>query len=121
MTRPVKAGALALGILGLLALVAMAARSGHPTKNSGVSSHAIPNSVQDYFVTLLAIVYVVAVVAIVLGAFTNRHKWQEPKSRWLANFALVVLLMAIATGRRRPRRRPRATARTDTERSAATP
>jgi Domain of unknown function (DUF4129) len=98
VTRPVKAGALALGILGLLALVAMAARSGHPTKNGGVSSHAIPNSVQDYFVTLLAIVYVVSLVAIVLGVFTNRHKWHEPKSRWLANFALVVLLMAIATG-----------------------
>ena len=98
MTRPVRAGALTLGILGLLALVAMAARNGHPTTNGGVSSHGIPNTVQDYFVTLLAIVYVVSVVAIVLGLFTNRHKWHEPKSRWLLNFALVVLLMAIATG-----------------------
>lgn len=98
MKRPVRAGALALGILGLLGLVAMAARNGHPTTSGSVSSHAIPDSVQDYFVTLLAIVYVVAVVAIVLGLFTNRHSWQEPKSRWLANFALVVVLMGIATG-----------------------
>ncbi len=98
MKRPVRAGALALGILALLGLVAMAARNGHPTTSGNVSSHAIPDSVQDYFVTLLAIVYVVAVLAIVMGLFTNRHRWQEPKSRWLANFALVVLLMGIATG-----------------------
>jgi Domain of unknown function (DUF4129) len=76
----------------------MASRNGHPTTSGSVSSHAVPDSVQDYFVTLLAIVYVVAVVAIVMGLFTNRHSWREPKSRWLANFALVVLLMAIATG-----------------------
>lgn len=98
MNRPVRAGALALGILSLLGLVAMAARNGHPTTSGHVSSHAVPDSVQDYFVTLLAIVYVVALVAIVMGLFTNRHRWQEPKSRWLANFALVVLLMTIATG-----------------------
>lgn len=85
-------------MLGLLALVAMAARSSHPATNGTVSSRAIPDSVQDYFVTLLAIVYVVAVAAIVLSLFTNRHPWHEPKSRWLRNFALVVLLMTIATG-----------------------
>jgi len=89
---------LVLGMLGLLALVAMAARNDHPNTSGGVTAHAVPNSVQDYFVTLLAIVYVVALVAIVVGLFTHRHSWQEPKSRWLANFALVVLLMAIATG-----------------------
>jgi hypothetical protein len=89
---------LVLGMLGLLALVAMAARNGHPGTNGGVTSHAVPNSVQDYFVTLLAIVYVVALAGIVVGLFAHRHSWHEPKSRWLANFALVVLLMAIATG-----------------------
>lgn len=98
MNRPLRAGALALGILALLGLVAMAARNGHPTTSGSVSSHAVPDSVQDYFVTLLAIVYVVALAAIVLGLFTNRHRWHEPKSRWLANFALVVVLMGIATG-----------------------
>jgi hypothetical protein len=85
-------------MLGLLALVAMASRSGHPTRGGNVASRAVPDTVQDYFVTLLAIVYVVAVVAIVFGVFTNRHRWHEPKSRWLTNFVLVVLLMAIATG-----------------------
>jgi hypothetical protein len=98
VTRPLKAGALALGIVGLLVLVAMAARGGHPGTSGQVASRAVPNSVQDSFVTLLAIVYAVVLMAIVIGVFRHKDRWQDPKSRWLANFALVTLLMLIATG-----------------------
>jgi uncharacterized protein DUF4129 len=98
VTRPLKAGALALGLVGLLVLVAMAARGGHPGTNGHIATRAVPNSVQDSFITLLAIVYVVVIVAVVIGVFRHKHRWHDPKSRWLANFALVTLLMLIATG-----------------------
>ena len=71
--REVTGGVFALGIIGLLFVVALAARTGHPTGGGQVSTRAVPNSVQDDFVTLLAIVYVVAVVAVVVAAFRLRR------------------------------------------------
>lgn len=97
MTRSLKAGALALGIVALLVLVAMAARGGHPGTSGRVTTKPIPDSVQDAFITLLVIAYGVVVVAIVIGFFRYRGRWQDPSSRWLSNFALVTLLMLIAT------------------------
>ncbi len=97
MTRPVRAGAFVLGIVGLLVLVAMAARGGHPTTGGSVSSRPIPNTVQDSLVTLLAIAYVVVLAAIVIGFFRYRHRWKEKPSNWLSNFVLVTVLMLVAT------------------------
>ncbi len=97
MSRPLRAGALALGIVGLLVLVAMAARGGHPGISGHVSTRPVPDSVQDSFVTLLAIAYVVAIVAIIV-LFFRRRPWQVPEeSRWLRNFVTVLVLAAIAT------------------------
>jgi multisubunit Na+/H+ antiporter MnhB subunit len=98
VTRPFKAGALAVGIVGLLVLVAMAARGGHPGTTGHIATRAVPNSVQDSFITLLAIVYVVVIVAIVTGVVRYKSRWKDPGSNWLLNFALVVLLMLVATG-----------------------
>jgi hypothetical protein len=95
--RPVRAGALALGIVGLLVLVAMAARGGHPSAGGHVSSRPVPNTVQDSFVTLLAIAYAVVLAAIVIGFFRYRHRWRERPSNWLSNFLLVTVLMLVAT------------------------
>ena len=97
MKRTVRAGGLALGIVGLLVLVAMAARNGHPSPGGRVSSRPVPNTVQDSFVTLLAIAYVIVLAAIVIGFFRYRHRWKEKRSNWLSNFLLVTLLMLVAT------------------------
>lgn len=98
MTRPLKAAALALGIVGLLLLVAIAARGGHPNASGHVATRAVPDSVQDSFVTLLAIVYVFALVAVVIGLVAYRTKFHDPDSSWLKNYLLVVVLMTVATG-----------------------
>jgi len=97
VSRPLRAGALALGIVGLLVLVAMAARGGHPGTSGHVATRPVPNTAQDSFVTLLAIVYVVGIVAIIVGVFRHRGRFEDPESRWLKNFVLVTALMAIAT------------------------
>jgi hypothetical protein len=80
----------------LLAIVAMAARGTHPGTNGHVTSHPVPNTVQDYFVTLLALVYVVAIVAIVIGFFKYKDRWSDPNSHWLKNFVIELILIAIA-------------------------
>jgi Domain of unknown function (DUF4129) len=97
VTRPVRAAAFGLGVLGLLVLVALAARGGHPSASGHVATRAVPNSVQDSFITLLTIAYVVGIVAIVITVFRRRRLFHEPESRWLKNFASVCLLMLIAT------------------------
>jgi hypothetical protein len=97
VTRPFKAGALALGLVGLLVLVAMAARGSHPGTSGRVATHAVPDSVQDAFITLLVVAYAVVIVAIVIAFFRYKNRWHDPGSNWLSNFALITLLMLIAT------------------------
>jgi hypothetical protein len=97
MERGLKAVGLAAGLVALLVVVAMGARGGHPGTNGKVTTHPVPNSVQDGFVTLLAVVYVLAIVAIIFGFARYPNRFRDPESRWLRNFALVVALMLLAT------------------------
>jgi len=97
MERGLRAAGLAVGIIGLLVVVAMAARGTHPGTSGRVGTKPVPNTLQDSFITLLAIVYVVVIVAIVVGVFRYRGQWHDPHSNWLKNFVLVLILMAIAT------------------------
>jgi hypothetical protein len=98
MERTLKATALTAGLVGLFVLVAMAARGGHPGTSGHIATRAVPNSVQDGFITLLALVYVVFIAAIVVGVFRYKDRWHDPGSSWLKNFVFVLILMAIATG-----------------------
>jgi hypothetical protein len=98
VTRLVKVGGLALGLVGLLLLVAIAARGGHPSTTGRIATRAVPNTLQDSLVTFIAITYVAVIVAIVIAVVRYRSNWQDPKSNWLTNFALVTVLMLIATG-----------------------
>ena len=98
MERAVKAAALVAGMVGLLVVVAMAARGSHPDTSGEVATRPVPDTVQDSFVTLLAIAYVVAIVAVIVAFFAYRTKFHDPDSNWLKNYLLVLVLMAIATG-----------------------
>jgi hypothetical protein len=97
MERTLKAAGLAAGLVVLLAIVAMAARGGHPGTSGHVATRPVPNTVQDSFVTLLAVVYVAMIVAIVIAVFKYKDRWSDPGSNWLKNFVLVLILMALAT------------------------
>ena len=97
MDRTLKAAGLAAGLVVLLAIVAMAARGGHPGTSGTVTSRPVPNSVQDGFITLLAVAYVAVIVAIVIAFFRYKDRWHDPGSHWLKNFVTVLILMAIAT------------------------
>lgn len=97
MNRAAKAGSLALGLIGLLIVVSLAARGGHPSSNGHVVSRAVPATLQDSLVTLLAIAYVAA-IAVVLVLLFKRRPWQVPhESRWLRNYVTLLALMLLAT------------------------
>src|SRR5947207_4898169 len=98
MERTLKAAGLAAGLVGLLVLVAMAARGSHPGTSGHVATRPVPNSVQDSFITLLAVAYIVMLAAIVVAVVRYKDRWHDPGSHWLANFVAVCVLMAIATG-----------------------
>jgi len=97
MERTLKAAGVAAGLVALLVVVAMAARGGHPGTNGHVATRAVPNSVQDGFITMLAVIYVVAIVAIIFGLARYPNRFRDPESRWLLRFASVVALMLVAT------------------------
>jgi uncharacterized protein DUF4129 len=97
VNRAVRAGTVALGLGGLLLVVALAARGGHPGSDGHVTTRAVPASLQDSLVTLLAIVYVVAIVAVIVLFFRRQPVQMPPESRWLRNFVMVMALMLLAT------------------------
>jgi Domain of unknown function (DUF4129) len=97
MERGLKAAGLAVGIVGLLVVVAMAARGTHPGTSGHVAAKPVPNTLQDSFITLLAIAYVIVIAGIIVAVLAYRGQWQDPQSAWLKNFVLVLILMGIAT------------------------
>src|SRR5438552_3414987 len=75
----------------------MASRGTHPTIAGHVSSRSVPNSVQDSFITLLATAYALVIAGVIVGIVRYNRRWQDRKSRWLANFAFLLALMLVAT------------------------
>ena len=91
-----KAGALALLILGFLLLVTLAASGGRPTLHGHLAARPVPNTLQDSWVTLLTITYAVVIVGVLLTLL--RRGWQDPGSHWLRNYCIILVFMALFTG-----------------------
>ena len=97
MSRTAKAGSLALGLIGLLILVTLAARGGHPSGDGHFVSRAVPATLQDSLVTLLAIAYVVAIVAVIVLFFKRRPLQAPRESRWLRNYITLLVVLLLVT------------------------
>ena len=93
-----RASALALLILGFLALVTLAASGGRPTLHGHLTARPVPNTLQDSWVTLLTITYAVVIVGVLLTLFRRRRGWQDPGSHWLRNYCIILVFMAVFTG-----------------------
>ena len=74
-------------------LVAFAARGGHPNGSGRVSQRTVPYALQDGLLTLIAVLYAIAIVVAVILMFRHRDKWREPQSHWLRNFIAVLVIM----------------------------
>jgi Domain of unknown function (DUF4129) len=95
---PVVAGAVALLIVGLLALVTLGASGGRPTRHGHLAARPVPSGLQDSWITLLIIAYGFAIVGVLVMMFRRRHRWQDPDSHWLRNYCTVLVFMTLITG-----------------------
>jgi hypothetical protein len=95
---PLRVGALALLIVGFLVLVTLAASGGPLARHGHVAARPVPATVQDSWITLLAIAYALAMVWVLVTMFRRRHRWQDPDSHWLRNYCAVIVFMTVLTG-----------------------
>jgi hypothetical protein len=100
LSRPLKAGIAALTLAGLLAIVALAARGGHPDTHGRVRQREVPTWVINDLLTIIVMAYGLGVVVVIVAFFVVRRKyWEEPPThrRLVRNLILAsVLLVAIA-------------------------
>jgi uncharacterized protein DUF4129 len=95
---PIVAGAVALLIVGLLALVTLGASGGRPTRHGHLAPRPVPAGLQDTWITLLIIAYGFAIVGVLVMMYRRRHRWQDPDSHWLRNYCAVLVFMTLITG-----------------------
>jgi uncharacterized protein DUF4129 len=94
---PITAGALALSIVGLLALVTLAASGSHGVRDARPAARPVPDSVQDSWITLLTIAYAVGIGAMLFTIVRRRSRWKDPGSHWLRNYCAVFVFMLAIT------------------------
>jgi hypothetical protein len=97
LMRPAKAVLAAVLLGGLLAVVALAARSRHPG-GGGVHLHqrTVPASVANDLLTVVVIGYVIAVILLAVLFYWLRDDWKAPSGRsWLRQ--LLILAVALAS------------------------
>jgi multisubunit Na+/H+ antiporter MnhB subunit len=95
--REIKAAALGLGVAGLLALVTLAARGGHPSGNGRVTQRSVPHAVEDSLVTLVVIMYALVIIVGIILVLRFRGDWREPESHWLRNLVVIMSFLVILT------------------------
>jgi NADH:ubiquinone oxidoreductase subunit 6 (subunit J) len=95
--RPLKAVLVGLALAGLLAVVAVASRSGHPGSGEvALHQREVPAQVGNDLLTILVIVYVVAVIALLAGVYWLRGEWLPPRrTRWLTQLFILVAFTAL--------------------------
>ena len=100
--RAAKALAATVLLVGLLTVVALAARGAHPGGHGRIAQRHVPAQVNDDLLTIITILYVAGAVALVVAFFLYRNEWHATESHWLRNLAttLAALLLVTAVGYR---------------------
>lgn len=95
LPRAAKAALLAAVLVGLLALVSLASRGGHPGTGGRFVKREVPASVSNDFLTIIILAYVLGVLSLVVVAYHHRRRWKAPprRSRWLRDFAVIAFVM----------------------------
>ncbi len=97
LMRPARAVLVAFAVAGLLAVVALAARSRHPG-SGGVHVHqrSVPAWVANDLLTIVVIGYALAVIVMLVVFWMLRDEWRKPKGRAWIRQLLVFLIIMIA-------------------------
>jgi Domain of unknown function (DUF4129) len=98
LSRPLKAALTALVLAGLLAIVARAARGGHPGGQGRLRQREIPAWVGNDLLTIVVIAYTLGTIALVVAFLLARHEWTPPTEQmWLRRLlGLAVIFGALA-------------------------
>jgi hypothetical protein len=93
--RPARAVLVACAVAGLLAVVALAARSRHPGGGSvHVHQRGVPAWVANDLLTIVVIGYALAVLVMIVVFFMLRDEWRKPKGRpWLRQLLVFAAIM----------------------------
>ena len=92
--RALQAGVLALGLVGLLVLVAIGARAGHPIGHAHLHQREVPARVGNDLLTSLVIVWGLGIVVFVAAVyFLSREEWEQPERNWLKNFIVTLVVI----------------------------
>jgi Domain of unknown function (DUF4129) len=95
--RIARASLVALGIVGLLVLVAIGARASHPLGHTRVQQRSVPQRVGNDLFTLFVIVVGLGAVLFVAGLYAIRDEWHERETQWLKRFVASLLVLAFAS------------------------
>jgi hypothetical protein len=93
--RVALASLVALGIVGLLVLVAIGARASHPLGHTRGHQRYVPQRVGDDLFTLFVLVLSLGAVLFVAGLYSIRDRWQQRESRWILRLASTLLLLPL--------------------------
>jgi Domain of unknown function (DUF4129) len=96
-SRPLRAAAAGLALAGLLAVVALAARGGHPGGHARLHERQVPAQAANDLLTIVVIIYVVAVIALFAVAYWLRGDFKPPKRSWWQQLLLLLLVMFSLT------------------------
>ena len=97
LPRPLKASLAGLVVVGLLTLVALGSRGGHPGAHSEPHQRQVPAAVGNDLLTAMVIGYGVGVLVVIVVFLTFRHKWEDPDSRWLRDLVVTLLVCGLVT------------------------
>ncbi len=93
--RVVRAVVVALGIIGLLALVAVGSRASHPLGHTRIQQRFVPQRVGNDLFTLFVIVVVGGTALFVVALYSIRREWHERETHWFRRFLMACLLLPM--------------------------
>jgi multisubunit Na+/H+ antiporter MnhC subunit len=97
LPRALKATVAGIVVVTLLAVVALGARGGHPGAHYRTHQREVPAIVGDAFLTALVIAFAVGFVILIVAFVLFRHEWMTPRSRWLRDLFLTLLVACLVT------------------------
>jgi hypothetical protein len=96
--RTLEVALVALGLVGLLVVVGIGARAGHPFGRARLHQREVPARVGNDLFTIVVILYGIAAAVFIVALLSLRkEEWHRPESHWIRNlFTSLAILLAFS-------------------------